>query len=72
MSKVCEVCGKAPVVGNNISHAHNVSKRRFLPNVQVVNALVDGRKQKLKVCTKCLKAGKVTKVTRKLKGSTSN
>ncbi|MFP4522713.1 MAG: 50S ribosomal protein L28 [Fibrobacterota bacterium] len=65
MSKVCDICGKRPVVGNTISHAHNVSKRRFLPNIQNVNAVVDGKKQKIKVCTKCIKAGKVQKSVRK-------
>ena len=34
MSKMCAICGKKPVVGNNISHAHNVTKRRFKPNLQ--------------------------------------
>ncbi|MFH2035169.1 MAG: 50S ribosomal protein L28, partial [Candidatus Zixiibacteriota bacterium] len=51
------------VFGNNISHAHNVTKRRWNPNLQSVKANVDGTVKKMKVCTSCLKAGKVLKVT---------
>lgn len=61
MAKVCEICGKKPSTGNNVSHAHNLTKRRWLPNLQSVRALVDGRPMKIKVCTSCLKAGKVIK-----------
>ena len=42
MAKMCEVCGKAPVFGNRISHAHNVSSRRWMPNLQRVRAIVNG------------------------------
>lgn len=60
MSRRCEICGKGPVSGNNISHAHNVSKRVFLPNVHLMRVLNDdGTTSRKKVCTKCLKAGKV-------------
>lgn len=60
MSRRCEICGKGPVSGNNISHAHNVSKRVFLPNVHLMRVLNDdGTTTRKKVCTKCLKAGKV-------------
>lgn len=63
MSKVCEICGKKPMVGNNVSHANNRTKRRFLPNLQTIKArLADGTIKKIKVCTRCLKAGKVEKV----------
>lgn len=64
MAKVCEICGKKPVAGNNVSHAHNITKRRFVPNLQKVRALVDGSPKRLTVCTSCLKAGKVIKNTR--------
>ena len=62
MSKVCEVCGKKPGYGNNVSHAHNKTRRRFLPNLQNVKARVDGDVKKIKVCTSCIQAGKVEKV----------
>jgi large subunit ribosomal protein L28 len=61
MAKLCEICGKKPMVGSNISHAHNVTKRRFNPNLQRVRALKDGRVRKMFVCTKCIKAGNVVK-----------
>ena len=61
MSKMCEICGKKPLVGSNISHAHNVTKRRFNPNLQSVRAISDGRTKKIMVCTRCLKSGRVQK-----------
>ncbi|MGE5497681.1 MAG: 50S ribosomal protein L28 [Syntrophothermus sp.] len=61
MSRVCEICGKGPITGHNVSHANNRTKTRWLPNLQKVNALVEGKKTKLKVCTTCLKSNKVVK-----------
>ncbi len=61
MSKICEICGKQPSFGNNVSHAHNLTKRRWNPNLQTVRARIDGVVRKVKVCTSCLKAGKITK-----------
>ena len=58
---MCEICGKKPSAGNNVSHAKNITKRRFNPNLQKVRALVDGKPKRITVCTSCLKAGKVTK-----------
>lgn len=49
------------MVGSNISHAHNVTKRRFNPNLQRVRAFSDGRAKTLMVCTACLKSGRVQK-----------
>ena len=61
MAKRCEICNKGPVVGRNISHAHNVTPRRFEPNLQRVRAMVNGGVQRLRVCTRCLRSGKVVK-----------
>ena len=61
MAKMCEICGKKPVVGNTISHAHNVNKRRFNPNLQNVRAVHKGRVKKMVVCTSCIKSGRVVK-----------
>jgi large subunit ribosomal protein L28 len=61
MAKVCDICGKKPVSGNNISHAHNRTRRRWLPNLQEVHAIVDGRPKKMTVCTKCIKSNRVLK-----------
>ncbi len=61
MARMCDICGKKPSVGNNVSHAHNLTKRRWLPNLQTVRANVNGQTKTLRVCTKCSKAGKVQK-----------
>ena len=62
MSKQCDVCGKKPMVGFNISHANNKTKRRFKPNLQRVRAqLPSGSVRKINVCTRCLRSGAVVK-----------
>ncbi len=61
MAKKCEICGKKAQVGSKISHAHNVSKRRFNVNLQRVRIKIDGKIKRIYVCTNCLSAGKVTK-----------
>jgi len=61
MSKRCEVCDKGPQFGNRVSHANNRTKRRFEPNLQSVRAKIGAAVRRIRVCTRCLKAGKVTK-----------
>ncbi len=61
MSQVCEICGKRPQVGCNVSHAHNKTKRRFNPNLQSVRALENGRVRRVRICTSCLRSGKIVK-----------
>jgi large subunit ribosomal protein L28 len=61
MSRMCEVCGKKPLVGHNISHAHNLTKRRFNPNLQRVKTLQKGRVKRMMVCTSCIKSGHIVK-----------
>ncbi|HEX4804116.1 MAG TPA: 50S ribosomal protein L28 [Myxococcaceae bacterium] len=61
MAWKCGVCGKRPLVGNRVSHANNKTKRRTLPNLQKVRAVVDGSTIRLLACTRCIKAGKVVK-----------
>ncbi len=61
MARVCDVCGKGPRSGNNISHAHNVTKRRWNVNLRPVRARVHGSNRKLRVCTSCIRSGKVVK-----------
>lgn len=62
MAQVCELCGKSSSVGNHVSHANNKHKRRFQPNLQRVRARVDGSVRRIRVCTRCIRSGKVTKV----------
>lgn len=62
MAKVCEKCGKKPQVGNNVSHANNKSKRRFVPNLRQVRAQkANGEVCTITVCTRCLRSGTVVK-----------
>ena len=61
MAKVCEVCGRGPQFGNRISHAHNVTKRRWNLNLQSVRAVVNGAAKRIRVCTSCIRSGKVQK-----------
>ena len=62
MSKECAICGKRPNTGHQISHAHNVSKRRWLPNLQKIRIEIDGRPRTAYVCARCIKSGTVKKV----------
>lgn len=61
MAKVCDVCGKGPRFGNRVSHAHNLTRRRWNVNLQNVRCLVKGAAKRMKVCTSCLRNGKVQK-----------
>jgi large subunit ribosomal protein L28 len=61
MGKQCEICGKGTIFGRNISHAHNVTSRTMEPNLQRVRAVVEGAVRRIRVCTRCLRSGKVTK-----------
>jgi large subunit ribosomal protein L28 len=62
MARVCEVCGKKPVFGHNVSHAHNVTNRMWLPNLQRVRVQREGGgSRRPRVCTRCLRTGKVQK-----------
>ncbi len=62
MSRTCEICGKKPIVGNNVSHAKNRTKRRFLPNLQTVRIQeANGRVRKATICTRCIRTGNFEK-----------
>lgn len=61
MAKSCDICGKRPVVGRNVSHAHNVTSRTFKPNIQRVRAMINGGVKRIRVCTRCLRSNKVIK-----------
>ncbi len=61
MSRVCQVCGKRPVSGNNVSHAHNKTKRRFMPNLQRIKVNYEGVNRRMRVCTRCIRSDRVAK-----------
>ncbi|HPZ10111.1 MAG TPA: 50S ribosomal protein L28 [Candidatus Eremiobacteraeota bacterium] len=61
MSRVCEICKRGPQSGNNVSHSERKTRRKWHMNLQSVKAQVPGRRKKIKVCTRCLKSGKVLK-----------
>lgn len=80
MSRVCDFCGKRTEVGNAVSRrglAKRVggvgrkvtgkSKRKFKPNIQRVKTVVDGQVKRVKVCTRCLKSGKIQKPGKRMK-----
>jgi len=62
MSRTCDLCGKRTTTGNNVSHAHNKTRRTWKPNLLKVRTLVSGSKTTLKICTRCLRSGKFVKV----------
>ena len=61
MAKRCDICGKGPLSGNRVSHANNKSRMRQLPNLQTVHVMVGGRRMSRRVCTKCIKSGRIQK-----------
>ncbi len=63
MARVCEICGKGPATGHNVSHANNKTNRRWYPNLQRVRAVVDGTVRRLRVCTRCIKSNRVAKAS---------
>ncbi len=64
MARVCEICGKGKQVGYNVSHAHNRTKRQWLPNLQSIRIVKDGTNKRARVCTKCIKKGLIQKASR--------
>ncbi len=63
MSRKCSVCGKGPQYGNRVSHAHNLTRHRWLPNLQKIKFEMDGKVQRGYVCTRCIRSNAVRKVT---------
>jgi large subunit ribosomal protein L28 len=57
----CSVCGKKRVIGNNVSHANNKTKRLVLPNLQRIRVVTGSGMKKDYVCTRCLRSGAVKK-----------
>jgi len=65
MARVCEICGKKTVFGKNVSHAHNVTSRRFMPNLQRIRVQIPGGdSRRARLCTRCIRSGAVMKAAR--------
>lgn len=61
MSRACDICGKGPVFGHNVSHANNKTRKVWYPNVQKVKVVQNSSVRKVKVCTRCIRTGSVVK-----------
>jgi large subunit ribosomal protein L28 len=61
MAAKCDICGKGPQFGNNVSHANNTTRRRWNVNLHPVKAVVAGASKRIRVCSGCIKTGKVVK-----------
>lgn len=61
MATTCDICGKGPVFGNNVSHANNKTRRRWNPNLQKVRAIHNGKVKKIRACSRCIRSGSVVK-----------
>jgi large subunit ribosomal protein L28 len=61
MARTCDICGKGTVTGNKVSHAKNRVRRTWKPNLVKVRTMVGKSKTTMKVCTRCLRSGKVVK-----------
>ncbi|MBU1699605.1 MAG: 50S ribosomal protein L28 [Candidatus Eisenbacteria bacterium] len=64
MSRICDRCGKGIQFGNRVSHAHNVNKRIWKPNLQRVRVIVDGKPKRIRLCTDCIKSPDIQKNVR--------
>ncbi len=61
MARTCDVCGKGPRFGHNVSHAHNLTRKVWYPNLHRVRARIGGRVKRIRACTRCLRSQKVEK-----------
>ncbi len=59
MGKTCEICGKGTITGSSVAHSNKKTKRKWKSNIQKLKAVVGGSPRKMKVCTQCIKAGKI-------------
>ena len=59
MARRCEICGKGPTAGNNVSHSNKHTRRVWNANIQSIHVVEEGRKVRRNVCTKCIKSGKI-------------
>jgi len=59
MSRKCDICGKTLTYGNIVSHSNRKTSKKFKPNLQPATFIINGVKRRLRVCTRCIKKGKI-------------
>ncbi len=59
MAGRCEICGKGPIIGRQISHSHRVTSRKFKVNLHTKKIVINGKKRKVRICTKCLRKAQI-------------
>jgi len=64
MAKVCQLCGKRVSVGHKISKAHNLTKRKFYPNLHTVTVRINNQVKKMRLCSRCIRSNKIEKVVK--------
>ncbi|MFQ5767273.1 MAG: 50S ribosomal protein L28 [Acidobacteriota bacterium] len=62
MAAVCAICKKKPMFGHNVSHAHNLTRKIFRPNLQRVRIRSGSNARRIRVCTRCIRSGRVEKL----------
>jgi large subunit ribosomal protein L28 len=62
MSRICAICKKGTNAGNNVSHSNRKTRRVWVPNLQRARVLVDGSPCTVRVCTRCLRSGKIQRL----------
>ncbi|HLS88752.1 MAG TPA: 50S ribosomal protein L28 [Sphingobacteriaceae bacterium] len=62
MARRCDICNKGVTTGNNVSHSNRHTRRTWSPNLQTVRVMVNGQRRKLRVCTRCIRSGRVSRV----------
>jgi large subunit ribosomal protein L28 len=71
MAQHCQFCGKTPMSGHRVSHAHNVTNRKWHLNLKTVRSVIGGVNQRVLACTRCIRSGKVTKPVPRKKPATA-
>jgi len=62
VARRCDICNKGVTTGNNVSHSNRHTRRTWSPNLQTVRVMVNGQRRKLRVCTRCIRSGRVSRV----------
>jgi large subunit ribosomal protein L28 len=69
MAQHCQFCGKIPMTGRRVSHAHNVTNRKWHLNLKEVRAVVGGKTRRVRACTRCIRSGRLVKPAARAKSA---